>query len=102
MSEPTQLELPNGPDSATCSYANPDTGQQILLQVNDGRRYFAEEGSGVRRGPTVDGLGDDAWAGDGIVAFTQNDWSVHISNIVGGVTDQTLMEIAQFISSQLP
>jgi hypothetical protein len=102
VEEPTQLELPGGPDEATCNYENLETGQKILVQVNDGRRYFAEEGSGARGGPTVDGLGEDAWADEGTVAFTQNDWSVHVSNIVGGVTNATLMEIARFISTQLP
>jgi hypothetical protein len=56
----------------------------------------------VRVGETVEGLGQDAWIGDGSIQFLQNEWSASVSRIMGQISDEGLIEIAELMSSRLP
>ena len=90
------------PDPVTCLYQKIDAFTSFLIQVYDGEVYFAEEGSASRTGETIDGLGEDAWVGDGTVKFLQNDWSASVSRISGTIPDEDILEIARLMSSRLP
>jgi hypothetical protein len=90
------------PDPITCLYQKVDAFTSILIQVYDGEVFFAEEGSASRTGDTIDGLGEDAWIGDGKVGFLQNGWSASVSRISGTIPDEDILEIAQLMSSRLP
>ncbi len=90
------------PDPITCLYQKADAFTSILIQVYDGEVFFAEEGSASRTGETIDGLGEDAWIGDGKVGFLQNGWSASVSRISGTIPDEDILEIAQLMSSRLP
>lgn len=90
------------PDPITCLYQKVDAFTSFLIQVYDGEIFFAEEGSASRTGETIDGLGEDAWVGDGKVKFLQNDWSASVSRISGTIPDEDILEIAQLMSSRLP
>ena len=90
------------PDPITCLYQKVDAFTSFLIQVYDGEVFFAEEGSASRTGETIDGLGEDAWVGDGKVKFLQNDWSASVSRISGTIPDEDILEMAQLMSSRLP
>jgi hypothetical protein len=90
------------PDLITCFYEAENSPNSILVQVYDGEIFFAEEGSPSRTGETLDGLGDDAWIEAGDINFLQNDWTVSVSLILGRVTDEDLLAMAELISSRLP
>lgn len=88
------------PDPVTCLYEG--SNATVLVQVYDGAVYYAEEGSPVRTGETLEGLGEDAWTKPGDVNFLQNDWTVSVSQIIGLLSDEDLLEMAEMISSRLP
>jgi hypothetical protein len=90
------------PDPITCLYQSEQDNRSVLVQVYDGAVFFAEVGSAARTGETLDGLGEDAWATTGKVAFLQSDWSVSVAQISGLIPDDDLLEMAQLISSRLP
>ena len=90
------------PDPVTCLYENEDTLTSFLVQVYDGEVFFAEEGSAARTGETIEGLGEDAWMGDGKVGFLQNGWSASVSRIFGTIPDEDILEAAELMSSRLP
>lgn len=90
------------PDPVTCFYENEDSRTTFLVQVYDGEVFFAEEGSGARTGETIDGLGEDAWKGQGSVSFLQNDWSASVALISGLIPDEDILEMAELMSSRLP
>lgn len=90
------------PDPVTCLYTSEDPRAVILVQVYDGEVFFAEEGSAARVGETIDGLGDDAFQGQGSVHFLQNDWSASVSLIFGLIPDEDILEMAELMSSRLP
>jgi hypothetical protein len=103
LAEPAPTEgIDGGPDPVTCFYEKADDGASLLVQVYDGAVFFAEEGSAARTGETIDGLGEDAWMGDGSVKFLQNDWSVSVSRIVGPIPDEGILELAKLVASRLP
>ncbi|MGH8913879.1 MAG: hypothetical protein ACRDZM_05100 [Acidimicrobiia bacterium] len=103
VSEPAPAEGIDGePDPVTCSYVNEEAVTSILIQVYDGDVFFAEEGSASRTGETIEGLGEDAWMGDGSVSFLQNQWSASVARIAGQIPDEDLLEIAELMSSRLP
>lgn len=103
VSTPSPAEDIDGePDPVTCLYENSAERNTLLIQVYDGAVYFAEVGSPARTGETLEGLGEDAWSGDGAVRFLQNDWSVSVARITGRIPDEALVEIAQVLSSRLP
>ena len=90
------------PNPVTCLYTSEDPLASILVQVYDGEVFFAEEGSAVRVGETIDSLGDDAFKGQGSVNFLQNDWTVSVSLVSGLIPDEDILEMAELISSRLP
>jgi hypothetical protein len=99
--EPAPAEGIDGePDLVTCRYENEKA--IMLVQVYDGEEFYAEEGSPARTGETIEGLGEDAWLGDGDVNFLQDGWTVSASRIAGEIPDEDLIEIAQLMSSRLP
>ncbi len=106
VADPTPIEGFDGkPDPVTCEYGSGETGTNVLIQVYDGDIYFAEPGSASRTGETLDGLGEDAFIGDGSVKFLQNHWAVSVSWISGGgrqLPDQDLIDMAKLMSSRLP
>jgi hypothetical protein len=103
VSEPAPAEgIDGAPDPVTCSYVNEEAVTSILIQVYDGDVFFAEEGSASRTGETIEGLGEDAWMGDGSVSFLQNQWSASVARIAGQIPDEDLLEIAELMSSRLP
>ena len=103
VSEPAPAEGVDGePDPVTCLYENEEAVTIILIQVYDGEVFFAEEGSTARTGQTIDGLGDDAWMGDGSVSFLQNEWTASVARIAGQIPDGDILEIAELLSSRLP
>jgi len=103
VAEPEPAEGFDGePDPVTCLYENEDDRMVILIQVYDGEVFFAEKGSASRIGETIDGLGEDAFMGDGSVKFLQNDWSASVARISGLIPDEDLLEMAKLMSSRLP
>ena len=103
VSEPAPAEGIDGePDHVTCRYDNEEDSNIILIQVYDGEIFFAKEGSDSRTGETIEGLGEDAWIGDGSVRFLQNQWSASVARIAGQLPDEDLLEIAELMSSRLP
>lgn len=90
------------PDPITCMYQKEGAFTSVLIQVYDGEVFFAEVGSASRTGETFDGLGEDAWIGDGKVGFLQNGWSASVSRISGTIPDEAILEMAQMMSSRLP
>jgi hypothetical protein len=89
-------------DPVTCFYEADDSNKSILVQVYDGEVFFAEEGSAARSGETIEGLGDDAWKGQGKVSFLQSDWTASVSLISGLIPDEDILEMAELMSSRLP
>jgi len=90
------------PDPVTCFYDSVDSNASILIQVYDGEVFFAEVGSAARVGETIEGLGEDAFKGQGSVNFLQNDWSASVSLISGLIPDEDILEMAELVSSRLP
>jgi len=101
VDEVEPADLPVGADS-TCSYRSTSNERSILIQVDDGEFYFAEEGSGARGPETISGLGEDAHTDGTYVAFLKDGWSVRVSQIQGAMTQAQLEEIAHLIESRLP
>jgi hypothetical protein len=103
VEEPVPADGIDGkPDPVTCEYRSDDAGTHVLVQVYDGDIYFAKPGSSSRIGETLDGLGEDAFVGDGSVRFLQNGWAVSVARIIGQVPDENLIEMARLISTRLP
>ncbi len=90
------------PDPVTCLYEADGSPNTVFVQVYDGEVFFAEVGSAARTGETVAGLGEDAWTAEGDVNFLQGGWTVSVSRIAGQVPDESLLEMAELISSRLP
>ena len=90
------------PDPVTCLYTSEASP---CCHPRSGLRrgvFFAEEGSAARVGETIDGLGDDAFQGQGSVHFLQNDWSARVSLISGLIPHEDILEMAELMSSRLP
>lgn len=103
IADPAPAEGFDGePDPVTCFYENPNTFASFLIQVYDGEVFFAEEGSAARTGETIEGLGDDAWMGEGKVGFLQGNWSASVSRISGTMANEDILEAAEIMSSRLP
>lgn len=92
--------IDGNPDPVTCLYEG--STAKVLVQVYDGEVYFAEPGSPSRVGEDVEGLGEDAFIGDGSVRFLQNGWSASVGQISGPVDDDSLLAMARLMSSRLP
>jgi hypothetical protein len=92
--------IDGNPDPVTCMYEG--SSAKVLVQVYDGEVYFAEPGSASRVGVDVEGLGEDAFIGDGSVRFLQNGWSASLGQISGLVDDDSLLAMAHLMSSRLP
>jgi hypothetical protein len=92
--------IDGNPDPVTCMYEG--SSAKVLVQVYDGEVYFAEPGSASRVGVDVEGLGEDAFIGDGSVRFLQNGWSASVGQISGLVDDDSLLAMAHLMSSRLP
>ncbi len=92
--------IDGNPDPVTCMYEG--SSAMVLVQVYDGEIYFAEPGSPSRVGEDVEGLGEDAFIGDGSVRFLQNGWSASVGQISGLVDDDSLLAMAHLMSSRLP
>ena len=90
------------PDPVTCFYDSVGTNASFLVQVYDGEVFFAEVGSAARSGETIDGLGEDAFKGQGSVKFLQNDWTASVSLISGLIPDEDILEMAELLASRLP
>lgn len=88
------------PSPVTCLYEGANA--VVLVQIRDGEVFFAEKGSASRIGEDVDGLGEDAYTDGTKVSFLQSDWSVSVSQIIGLVEGEDLLEMAQLISERLP
>lgn len=88
------------PDPVTCLYEG--GAATVLVQVYEGEEFFAERGSASRIGEDVDGLGEDAFTDGESVRFLQDGWSASVARIIGLVDADSLLEMAQLMSSRLP
>lgn len=99
--EAAPSEDANGdPSPVTCLYEGANA--VVLVQIRDGDVFHAEKGSESRTGEDVAGLGEDAYTDGTRVSFLQNEWSVSVSQIIGLVEGDDLVEMARLISGRLP
>lgn len=96
-------EGPTGPYPEGCTYKNADESAQILLQVYDGEKYFGGPDHELYPDSViVPNLGEVGFTAGSSAHFLQNDWSVSVSSIAGGIPDEDLVAMAQLVSANLP
>jgi hypothetical protein len=96
-------EGPTGPYPEGCTYKSADGSAQILLGVYDGEKYFAGPDHELYTDSViVPGLGEIGFTANSAAHFLQNNWTVAVSSIAGGIPDEDLVAMAQLVSANLP
>ncbi|WP_436794564.1 hypothetical protein [Actinospongicola halichondriae] len=92
-----------GTDPVGCSYTSDSGDLRVLATARFGEKYYGGIDSPARTDPVaIDGLGDEAFADDGMVTFLSGEWTGSVSSSAGNVPDDDLEAVARALESKLP
>ncbi len=90
-------------DPVGCTYTSDAGDVRILASVRLGEKFYGGIDSPARQDPVaIDGLGDDAFADNGMVTFLSGEWTGSVASIAGDVPDADLEAVARLLESKLP